>query len=260
MKACTGLWITAAIQRAVDDKTAKNLLGNTFKRQLKYDGQYNAVTFICTKTDDILETEVTASLNLEDEMGESWAQLEHLRGQLEQLREEVGGLKDQKFAVDSTVEDLDSQTDDWEELLSRVTDGETVYRPSQPKKRKRSSGTVGRRKRRSSIDSDSDVDDILGSDDAESDKENSQSAQEDRPPLTEEEVDQELAKFKALKRDLRKSRKDIDTKIAALKKQMAVIVVEKKALTSEVKSMCIKGRNEYSRAAIKKDFAMGIKE
>lgn len=50
MKQCTGLWIVSPINRAVDDKAAKNLLGSTFRRQLKYDGTYSAVTFICSKT------------------------------------------------------------------------------------------------------------------------------------------------------------------------------------------------------------------
>jgi hypothetical protein len=48
-----GLWIVAPITRAVDDKAAKSLLGESFKRQLKYDGTYSRVTFICSKTDDI---------------------------------------------------------------------------------------------------------------------------------------------------------------------------------------------------------------
>lgn len=33
-----GLWVCAPINRAVDDKAAKSLLGESFKRQLKYDG------------------------------------------------------------------------------------------------------------------------------------------------------------------------------------------------------------------------------
>jgi len=48
-----GLWIVAPINRAVDDKAAKSLLGESFKRQLKYDGTYSRITFICSKTDDI---------------------------------------------------------------------------------------------------------------------------------------------------------------------------------------------------------------
>lgn len=42
MKQCTGLWIVAPITRAVDDKAAKDLLGESFKRQLKMDGGYNS--------------------------------------------------------------------------------------------------------------------------------------------------------------------------------------------------------------------------
>lgn len=261
MKACTGLWITAAIQRAVDDKTAKNLLGNSFKRQLKYDGQYNAVTFICTKTDDILETEVATSLNMEDEIGESWSELEHLEEHIAGVRKEIDDLKDQKFAVDAMIEDLDAQTDEWEDMMSKLEDGERVYRPSE-KKRKRSSGPRGQRKRQYSVDldDDSDFDGGHDSDGADSDKENSQPSQEDRQPLTVEAAEEKLASFKAQKRDLRQSRKDFDAKITTLKKQATAVVAEQKALTSEIKSICIKGRNEYSRGAIKNDFAMGIKE
>ena len=32
----------------VDDKAAKSLLGDSFKRQLKMDGGYHSVTFICS--------------------------------------------------------------------------------------------------------------------------------------------------------------------------------------------------------------------
>lgn len=50
MKQCIGLWIVSPINRAVDDKAAKNLLGSAFRRQLKFDGTYSAITFICSKT------------------------------------------------------------------------------------------------------------------------------------------------------------------------------------------------------------------
>lgn len=62
MKQCTGLWIVAPINRAVDDKAAKSLLGESSKRQLKMDGGFSAVTFICSKTDDISLLEAQDSL------------------------------------------------------------------------------------------------------------------------------------------------------------------------------------------------------
>jgi hypothetical protein len=70
MKQCTGLSIVAPINRAVDDKAAKTLLGDSFKRQLKYDGGFSSVTFICSKTDDISITEAIHSLELDDEVAE----------------------------------------------------------------------------------------------------------------------------------------------------------------------------------------------
>ena len=51
MKNCNIIWVVADIHRAVDNKTAKDLLGESFRRQLYMDGQYGNVAFICTKTD-----------------------------------------------------------------------------------------------------------------------------------------------------------------------------------------------------------------
>ena len=58
------MWIVANINRAVDDKAAKSLLGDSFKLQLKYDGTFSRVTFICTKTDDISNTEISDNPSL----------------------------------------------------------------------------------------------------------------------------------------------------------------------------------------------------
>jgi hypothetical protein len=54
---CSQIWVVAPIKRAVDDGTAKELLGEQFKRRLLMDGQYGNVSFICTQTDDCEATE-----------------------------------------------------------------------------------------------------------------------------------------------------------------------------------------------------------
>ncbi|KAK2056078.1 hypothetical protein LY76DRAFT_660553 [Colletotrichum caudatum] len=51
LKACSGIWIVAPINRAVDNKTAKDLMSDSMKRQIKLDGSYSALTIICSKTD-----------------------------------------------------------------------------------------------------------------------------------------------------------------------------------------------------------------
>jgi len=48
----------SSIHRAVNDKTARDLLGEHFRRQLLMDGQYGSVSFICSKTDILNPSEI----------------------------------------------------------------------------------------------------------------------------------------------------------------------------------------------------------
>lgn len=50
----------AVVQRAISEKTAKNLLGDRFRQQLKMDGNYtsDAIKFVCTKNDDLTINEL----------------------------------------------------------------------------------------------------------------------------------------------------------------------------------------------------------
>lgn len=63
LQECSRIWVVAPIVRAVDNKTAKYLLGAAFRRQLQMDGSYALVSFICTKTDDISFGEVAQMPN-----------------------------------------------------------------------------------------------------------------------------------------------------------------------------------------------------
>lgn len=102
----------------------------------------------------------------------------------------------------------------------------------------------------------SDSDSLSGSD-----KENGASGKkDDRTPLTEEQIDAKLETLKAQKRSLRQNRKEADAKILDLRREIKTMHAEKERIESKIKSMCIKGRNAYSREAIKQDFASGIKE
>lgn len=131
MKACTGLWIVAPITRAVDDKTGKSLLGDSFKRQLKYDGAYSAVTFICSKTDDISVIEAMESLNLEDRVSEHEAQIRSKEDDIKKLKKKVVDLKDQIGACEDIRDHLDEEVDKWVVLLDKFDKGEQVYDPSE---------------------------------------------------------------------------------------------------------------------------------
>ncbi|KAB5577792.1 Dynamin family-domain-containing protein [Coniochaeta sp. 2T2.1] len=112
MKQCSALWIVAPMNRAVHDKTAKDLLGDQFKRQLKYDGIYDLVTFICSKTDDISNTEI-----------------DRINDTVRQLAQSIRDLKDQKAALRQTIDQVDGDTEVWEELDYQNANGRTVYAP-----------------------------------------------------------------------------------------------------------------------------------
>ncbi|KAK4442989.1 nuclear GTPase SLIP-GC [Podospora aff. communis PSN243] len=263
MKACTGLWIVAPITRAVDDKTAKSLLGDSFRRQLKYDGFYSAVTFICSKTDDISIIEAADSLGLDQEIDESQGRVDTNQYRIRQLKGQISDLRDEKDTLDDLIDAIDQTWETWEALGKKLSKGKTVYAPqvkSPSNKRKRKAKPRGARKNRQSVDSDEDSDDISDTEmSGDSDKENDQ-PEEVREPLTEEDIDRKLAELKAQKRELRARKKAKDEEMAGIRAEAKRLEAETKTLQSEIKAVCIKGRNAYSREAIKKDFAMGIKE
>jgi hypothetical protein len=172
----------------------------------------------------------------------------------------MGDLKDERNACNDLVDRIEQAWDKWEALSSKLANGVTVYAPPSPpsKKRKRQSQPKGSRKNRSSSDIDSDLSDSDGSDS--SDKENRESPDEDREPLTADQIEQQLASLKMEKKEVRAKKKEMEDKIKAGREAIKELITEKEMLLAEVKAVCIQGRNEYSRRAIKQDFAMGIKE
>lgn len=111
MKACSGLWIVAPITRAVDDKTAKSLLGDSFKRQLQYDGTYSAVSFICSKTDDISVTQAAESLQIEDQIHDSWTRTQMLEDTNKKLKSQITELNQEKNSFNELLDDIEQTCD-----------------------------------------------------------------------------------------------------------------------------------------------------
>jgi GTPase SAR1 family protein len=227
MKECSGLWIVAPITRAVDDKAAKNLLGTTFKRQLKYDGSIGAVTFICSKTDDISRTEAADALQLGDVVAEQEAERDSIELEKRGLKEERKRMQAEREDHDDSVEQHDDQITYWEEVLDKIENGEPVAPLN--KKRKRA------------IDQET----IEASDDH---------------PMTAEQVQSKIDDHKRLKRAARQQGTKLRDDIAKLQKSLNDLEARKAQIDQESEALCIKGRNDWSRGRIRDDFAEGIKE
>ncbi|KAJ3577378.1 hypothetical protein NPX13_g3190 [Xylaria arbuscula] len=228
MKSCTGIWVVAPITRAVDNKTAKSLLGDSFKRQLKYDGTYTAVSFICSKTDDISNTEASLSLGLEDEFAESWNAAKEMEKRVESLQAQIASREGDKKMAWRQLDECENDIDTWEDFQAELSSGKTIYAPLNPGKRQRSSEPL----------------------------ENGKNPK----PMTEEDIEEKLSSLRVQRKKLRKERTSVASQIADFKREIDKIRAEREVILADVKAVLIRGRNEYAKGAIRSDFASGIKE
>lgn len=263
IKQCTGLWIVAPITRAVDDKAAKTLLGDSFKMQLKYDGGFSSVTFICSKTDDISITEAIETLQLEDDVETLYAQERELKQTIKQTQEKMEDLKESQKIFQLAAREAGDDIEVWEELQDRHDNGKIVYAPA-PKNAKRKKGGDGNklRKKRQADDDDEDDDFIVDDDEASEteDEEDDEEIQAPREPLTEDDIKSRLKDLKETKKRARREGLEMKPLIEELRPHIREAQAKIKSIKAEISRICIAGRNEYSKEAIQNDFAAGIKE
>ena len=263
IKQCTGLWIVAPITRAVDDKAAKTLLGDSFKMQLKYDGGFSSVTFICSKTDDISITEAIDTLELEDEVETLYAQQRELEEEIEETQNKIEDLKESQQVYHLAGREAADDIEIWEDLKDQHDDGKEVYAPAPKATKRKKGGSAKKPRKRQANDEDSDADFVVGDDEAsetEDGDDDDEGVQAPQEPLTEEDIKNKLKELKETKKNARREELAIKPKIEELRPQVREAQTKIKAIKAEISRICISGRNEYSKEAIQNDFAAGIKE
>lgn len=265
IKVCDGLWITSRIDRAVSDGVAQKLFGNSFKRQLQSDGAFSAITFICTKADSILASEVKDKLKVNVEVGDYWEQIELLGQKRDRLNVQIKDLKNQKGDCEAKLQGLDKSFEEWDDLRDKLPH-EPVYRPSQNSKKRKRNTSAGRpRKTRGSVNDLFDSDDSDESNDADGsedsmDGEDTEASQGQGVPLTKDDIKAELESPKAQKKETRSAKKSLSKELAQAKRELAQINDEDAVMHSEMMSLCIQGRSKYVKDCMKGHFIMGIKE
>ena len=265
MQNCSALWIVAPITRAVDDKSAKTLMGQAFKRQLKMDGGFSDVTFICSKSDDISIIEASDSLGLEGELAPLWTQSEELQSRRADLISRINDYKGARAETSAAMDIADEEAEAWEELSERLEQGETAYEPEEkPQKRKRRGERERPLKRTKYSKHDSADSSLQGAiSDADSDADSDDGSVillGQRQALSEQAVATKLAELRATKKDGRQTRVRLDEQIKSTRREVAVVDEEIKTIEDIVFAKCISGRNDYSREAIRQDYAAGVRE
>ncbi|OIW33908.1 hypothetical protein CONLIGDRAFT_640982 [Coniochaeta ligniaria NRRL 30616] len=198
---CSSIWIVSPINRAVDDKAAKHLLGTSFKLQLTMDGSYSNVTFVCSKTDEISVKEVADKLDVDGAIRSIWAKEEECGRDVSKLKGEIQGLMEEREELDEMRDELETQ---------------------RSKKRKLAD-----------LHKSADAQDPLDVGDGD--------LEEETAHVTKESV------------RIRKRLKDLKTQMSALQSEC-------KRLSVEATARCVEARNNYSKDAIRSDFAEGVRD
>lgn len=105
---CSSVWIVSPINRAVDDKAAKHLLGTSFKLQLTMDGNYSNVTYICSKTDEISVREVADKLDSDSTIRSLWKEEEECSRNISRVRSEMQALVEERDELDEMRDSLEA--------------------------------------------------------------------------------------------------------------------------------------------------------
>ncbi|KAL7499648.1 hypothetical protein ACHAWT_010345 [Skeletonema menzelii] len=117
---CNQIAIVAPIKRAVDDGTAKELLGEQFKRRLLMDGNYSNVFFICTQTDDLEPTETMRDHSdvAQEEPGR-WEKMTQLASEISSLEKQVSDKMQEEEDLEAKVEEFKQQ---YQEAVADLTE------------------------------------------------------------------------------------------------------------------------------------------
>ncbi|EDU46400.1 conserved hypothetical protein [Pyrenophora tritici-repentis Pt-1C-BFP] len=264
LKQCTGLWIVAPINRAVDDKAAKTLLGDSFKRQLKYDGGFSNMTFICSKTDDISVTEASDSLGLEDEVSELNKRYEHCDEQIRQVHAKIEDLKETRQVYKLAIAEIAKDIEIWEDFQEQIEDGIPVFAPL-PKTSKRKDTSLDRRpsKKPRTFEENSD-DEFIASDEDKSSEgdDNDVTILVARQKLTETDVKSKLKDLRETKKTARSEGTEINKMIEALRAEIlrACFKEMRHCVKTQVNDKYPELINEAVKAAPVTAYAWGYKD
>lgn len=243
MAECQHVWIAAPIKRAVDDEAARKLLGMSSRLQMKLDGIYSNVTFICTMTDAVQLAESVEAFDKDGQIQAIFAREDDLEKMIGAKKECIEQLGEQIGAGNAAAGELEKELNVWEALQKKQKKGQPVYPPRVPAKRKRTAAPARRRRRQQVEDDDSDEDGTAGQD-----------------PLTADEITAKLTDLEEKYGSKDAECEDMEERLRTMKNELIALEHEKQDMSVEGKRQCIVKRNAHVKQAIRVDFQNGIRE
>ncbi|KAM5441179.1 hypothetical protein MferCBS31731_003606 [Microsporum ferrugineum] len=220
---CSGLWVVAPITRAVDDHSARTLLGDGFKRQLQLDGGIGQIAFICSKIDDINLSEAADDPQLKKAQGALEMFQEERKKDKQDLRAKIKLIKQKakrlNLKIYKLIDDLASLGDNTL-TASGEQSNDTQTADSDEPIIQHASGSCSK--------------DVTMS----------------PSPLKH--------KILTSKKKLIEEQIKVHTQLQSLQKRLHAQDIQLEKKKHEFQLLCIEKRNEFSKSRIKEDFVTGL--
>ncbi|PWY95777.1 hypothetical protein BO94DRAFT_562395 [Aspergillus sclerotioniger CBS 115572] len=238
MRRCSAHWIVAPINRAVDDKVARDLLGKNYKLQMQMECAFNDITFICTKTDDIAPVEVIQSLGLDLP---SMNELQELPARAKPLEDGIEELKEAKKKVSRQLEWLEEESEELEERLTGNEFGCDLSEITPKRKKPHNSAQLPAGETENDTLATPTVQDTDGT---------------ELPEV--ERLKDKFYELRSRRKELQSQRKHINQQVENKAKELRQLEEEKKEMEHGILRSCIEARNKFSKTQIKRDFALEV--
>lgn len=237
------VWVVASIKRAVDDEAARNLLGMSSRLQMKLDGLYSSISFICTNTDNFDLEECLEAFDEDGQIKDTLTRAEQLKGTIQEMQEASGLLKQQLCDENMALDEIEGETDVWTALQKQQNAGRQVYPPLIPAKRKRGTGVAARRRRQQVVTDDSNDGETA-----------------DHPPLTAAEITAKLTDLQGKFEAKMSECEDMEKRLETMESELSSLGDEKDEASLEGRRLCVQKRSQHVREIVRADFSNGIKE
>ncbi|RDX53114.1 hypothetical protein OH76DRAFT_1480146 [Lentinus brumalis] len=257
---CDHFWITAPITRAVNDKTAQELLGRAFRHQIRLDGKLDpkAFTFIATKCDDVSSAEIVRDLGLQANI-----QYRQIMREQQRHKDEVTKWKDHEKSANKATSDIQKSLDDAEAKLNEYKSAvrSALAKRKAPHALEANTENCNKRPKVEPIPAGAELTGMMGEAEPEGPVEEShaQPPLEDRIPVPLVPV-QDIVRLQTYISELQQSFDALVQQSKEARHNMREADTQWRSSRKELSAFCSLQRSQYSTRRIQADFRTGLRE
>lgn len=280
---CASLWVVAPIVRAVDDKVARQLLGEGLKRQLRRDGVLNRITFVCSKADEIVISELRNRLLANKKLAADITAIDERKAILsfekDTLAKEMSVTTQKHNEVSSDFKALQQECSHYYQLSLMAKSGKQVHPPVQQRsKRTLEEETAGPNKQPKiqeymwsqpfSTRAYSPMSTVQGISKPATSNTDTKVAKQDverapeqdvtQPALTIADINRKLKELRLSRHKIRDEKDKLKAARQDQKRRMTLLQEQENDLADREFATYVEGRNAYCSEAIREDFVAGI--